>query len=85
LLDESLISPDNRDYINKHHAKCLEKLTPLLSGDDDDSKRALGYLKRQCAPLTGHLPKVQKDNSLLYAIGGLLAGAGAMYLFNQRK
>jgi Xaa-Pro aminopeptidase len=51
LLDVSLINPDNRAYIDNFHAQCLAKLTPFLSGEDADSKRALAYLKRQCAPM----------------------------------
>lgn len=50
LIDLSLLNDDNLNYINKHHAWCLAQLTPLLSGKDEDSKRALAYVKRQCAP-----------------------------------
>ena len=47
LINVSLLSPDTRAYIDKHHMKCLEKLTPLLQ----DDSCGLGYLTRQCAHL----------------------------------
>lgn len=40
LLDLSLINQRTLDHINKHHQKCVEKLTPFLR----DNKRALAYL-----------------------------------------
>mmetsp|Transcript_12752 Transcript_12752/g.21511 ORF Transcript_12752/g.21511 Transcript_12752/m.21511 type:complete len:133 (+) Transcript_12752:1445-1843(+) len=47
LIDTSIVSLETLDYINKFHARCLEKLTPLLSDDE----RALNYVQRQCAPI----------------------------------
>ena len=43
LIDTSILSPEWKEYINTFHAKCLEKLTPLLEGVDE---RALAYVKR---------------------------------------
>lgn len=47
LIDLNLLSPDMRAYIDKFHAKVLDKLTPLLQ----DDARALKYVQRMCAPL----------------------------------
>jgi len=47
LIDKSLLSQFDIDYINAFHKRCQEKLTPLLEGDE----LALDYLKRYCAEL----------------------------------
>lgn len=47
LIDTNLLSPNMCTYIDNFHAKCLEKLTPLIQDDE----RALNYVTRQCAPL----------------------------------
>lgn len=47
LIDKNLLSPDTVRYIDEYHAKCLEKLTPLLQ----DDALALNYVKRACEPL----------------------------------
>ena len=48
LIEMDLLSPRDIRFIDAFHAKCLEKLTPLLEGD----QRALDYVRRQCAPLS---------------------------------
>jgi len=40
LIDTSIMQKDMIDYVDKHHEKCLEKLTPLLK----DDARALAYV-----------------------------------------
>lgn len=47
LIDTKFLSPDEVNYIDKFHERCLEQLSPLLQDDAD----ALDYVKRQCAPL----------------------------------
>lgn len=47
LIDMDLLSPKDVRFIDAFHAKCLEKLSPLLQ----DDQRALDYVKRACAPL----------------------------------
>ena len=47
LIDMDLLSPKDVRFIDGFHAKCLEKLSPLLQ----DDQRALDYVKRACAPL----------------------------------
>ena len=47
LIDKDLLSPRDIRFIDAYHAKCLEKLTPLLESDE----RALAYVRRLCAPL----------------------------------
>jgi len=76
LLDVSLLNPDTRAYINNFHAQCLAKLTPFLSGEDADSKIALAYIIRQCAPIVDEAA-AKEDNTFLYALGGLVVGAAA--------
>ena len=47
LIDVQTLGPHFTKYVNAFHQKCLDKLTPLLQGDE----RALAYVQRQCAPL----------------------------------
>lgn len=47
LIDKDLLSPRDIRFLDQFHAKCLEKLTPLLQ----DDQRAMDYLRRACAPL----------------------------------
>jgi len=47
LIDINLVDQGTIDYLNKHHEKCLAKLTPLLQ----DDPRALAYVTKKCAPL----------------------------------
>ena len=47
LIDKDLLSPRDVRFLDAFHAKCLEKLTPLLQ----DDQRALDYVRRACAPL----------------------------------
>ena len=42
LIDKSLLSKDDVDYINNFHQKCFEKVSPLLEGNE----LGLNYLKR---------------------------------------
>lgn len=48
LIDTSILDEKWIKILNEHHAKCLDKLSPLLQ----DDARALDYVKRQCQPLT---------------------------------
>jgi Xaa-Pro aminopeptidase len=34
LIDTSLLSPAERDWLNAHHARVRETLSPILDGDD---------------------------------------------------
>jgi Xaa-Pro aminopeptidase len=43
LIDTSILGQDFIDYINAHHEKCLEKLTPLLKGVDESDAKDIRY------------------------------------------
>lgn len=47
LIKVELLSEEHRAHLNKFNARCLKELKPLLK----DDKRALEYVKRQCAAL----------------------------------
>lgn len=47
LIDVSLLSAEEREWVDWYHGVVLEKLTPLLDGD----KETLEWLKRECSPL----------------------------------
>jgi Xaa-Pro aminopeptidase len=43
LIDESLLSPAEKKWINDYHVECVEKLTPLIADDHD----AVAWLKKE--------------------------------------
>ena len=45
LIDVTMLTPDERAYVDAYHARVLEKVGPLLDGE------VLEWLKAQCAPL----------------------------------
>ena len=47
LIDTSLLTVQEREWLDKYHAETLEKVGPLLKNDP----RALAWLERECAPL----------------------------------
>ncbi|KAI0824889.1 Creatinase/aminopeptidase [Trametes gibbosa] len=47
LLDTSLLSAKEREWLDMYHAEILEKVGPLVEKDE----RALRWLKRECSPL----------------------------------
>ncbi|KAI0360351.1 Creatinase/aminopeptidase [Trametes cingulata] len=47
LVDTSLLSAKEREWLNAYHAEILEKVSPLVEKDE----RALRWLKRECSPL----------------------------------
>jgi Xaa-Pro aminopeptidase len=47
LVDTSLITEQERNWLNKYHEETFEKVSPLLK----DDSRALEWLKRECSPL----------------------------------
>lgn len=47
LIDKSILSQDEIDYIDNFHKKCFEKVSPFLK----DHSLGLDYLTRQCKPL----------------------------------
>ncbi|GMK58907.1 hypothetical protein CspeluHIS016_0603490 [Cutaneotrichosporon spelunceum] len=49
LLDLSLMSPAERDWLNAYHAEVLVKVYPEL--DQHGDARAMAWLERQCAPV----------------------------------
>ncbi|WFD23131.1 Xaa-Pro aminopeptidase [Malassezia equina] len=46
LMDPTLMTPDERAWVNEYHDEVLEKLRPRLAGDE----RALRWLEKECAP-----------------------------------
>lgn len=46
LIDSSLMTPEERAWVNEYHDEVLEKLRPRLAGDE----RALRWLEKECAP-----------------------------------
>jgi Xaa-Pro aminopeptidase len=51
LIDKSLLSPQELNWINLYHAEVLHKVGPLLQGKNADDLRALAWLERECKPL----------------------------------
>ncbi|KAH7924378.1 Creatinase/aminopeptidase [Leucogyrophana mollusca] len=49
LIDFSILSVEERNWLNAYHAETLEKVSPLLSNDP----RALAWLERECSPTSG--------------------------------
>ena len=47
LIDVSLLSAKEKEWLNAYHAEVLEKVSPLVGGDE----RALKWLERECSPL----------------------------------
>ncbi|CEP17177.1 hypothetical protein [Parasitella parasitica] len=47
LVDESLLSPAEKKWLNDYHQECFEKLTPLIASDPD----AVAWLKKETRPL----------------------------------
>lgn len=47
LIDLSLITTEEKAWLNAYHAEILQKVSPLLQ----DDQRALDWLKRECSPL----------------------------------
>jgi Xaa-Pro aminopeptidase len=47
LIDVSLLSVDERGWVNAYHREIREKVSPLLESD----ARARAWLERECAPL----------------------------------
>lgn len=47
LINESLLSPDEKKWINNYHHECVEKLTPLIASDPD----AVAWLKKETRTL----------------------------------
>jgi Xaa-Pro aminopeptidase len=47
LVDVSLLSVEERGWVDGYHKEVWEKLSPLLEGD----ARAKAWLHRECAPL----------------------------------
>ena len=46
LIDVSMLSNRELDWLNDYHAEVLAKIGPQLSGEDK------AWLERQCAPLS---------------------------------
>ena len=47
LIDVSLLSVDEREWVDAYHREIREKVSPLLEGD----ATAKAWLERECAPL----------------------------------
>ena len=45
LIEESLLDPNEINWLNNHHAKVLETMEGLFKGNE----MALKWLKRECA------------------------------------
>jgi Xaa-Pro aminopeptidase len=45
LIDASLLSPSEKNWLNAYHQECLEKLSPLVEG------KAKAWLEKSCVPL----------------------------------
>ncbi len=48
MIDVSLLSADELAWLNAYHAECLEKVKPLLEGDEVTT----AWLEKNCAPIT---------------------------------
>lgn len=49
LVDSSLLTTDEREWINAYHNRVLEKIKPGLVKSGD--KRAIAWLERECQPI----------------------------------
>ena len=47
LIDASLLSVKERQWLDAYHEEIEDKVSPLLQGD----ARALAWLRRECSPL----------------------------------
>jgi Xaa-Pro aminopeptidase len=47
LVDQGLLKPHERDWLNAYHAETFDKVAPLLQNDT----RVLEWLRRECSPL----------------------------------
>ncbi|TFK49276.1 Creatinase/aminopeptidase [Heliocybe sulcata] len=47
LVDLDVLTPYEREWLNKYHKETWEKVSPLIQ----DDKRALEWLERECSPL----------------------------------
>ena len=47
LIDVSLLTAKEQDWLNAYHQETQEKVAPLLKDDE----RALEWLQRECSPL----------------------------------
>ncbi|KAH9887303.1 peptidase M24, structural domain-containing protein [Cubamyces lactineus] len=47
LIETSLLSAKEREWLDTYHAEILEKVSPLVKADE----RALRWLQRECSPL----------------------------------
>ncbi|KAI0691006.1 Creatinase/aminopeptidase [Cerioporus squamosus] len=47
LIDASLLSAKEKEWLDAYHAEVFEKVSPLVQGDE----RALRWLQRECSPL----------------------------------
>jgi len=47
LIDTTLLSPSEYEWINAYHSECLEKVKPFLKPDSPGLK----WLERECAPI----------------------------------
>ncbi len=47
LIDTSLITAEEKTWLNGYHTEVWKKVSPLLQNDP----RALDWLKRECSPL----------------------------------
>ncbi|KMS64549.1 hypothetical protein BVRB_019150, partial [Beta vulgaris subsp. vulgaris] len=49
LINVSLLSPSELEWLNNYHQECLEKLSPILAKMDP---KALRWLQEACSPLS---------------------------------
>ena len=47
LIETSLLSAKEREWLDAYHAEIVEKVSPLVKAD----RRALRWLQRECSPL----------------------------------
>lgn len=47
LIDSSLLSADEKKWVNDYHAECLQKIGPLVASDPD----ATAWLKKETTPI----------------------------------
>ncbi|XP_024943564.1 xaa-Pro aminopeptidase ApepP isoform X2 [Cephus cinctus] len=50
ILDMSLLTQDEIEYLNRYHEKCWNILSPLLQGEDNT--QALAWLRRETQPIS---------------------------------
>lgn len=46
LVEEKLLSPDEKKWLNAYHAEVEQKVAPILKGFSDE--RAVEWLKKEC-------------------------------------